>query len=133
VTLATIDVCLSGRTNAFNTLLCPYYDGSGNFVKDQAVLTWNGKALVSSTQNAVWWYFPRLLQMDTIETARSHMLAYHWRSGRPVFMLIGDGPLFWWVDKPEDMPIYGDHCARIKGVYTGSHFRAQNGWYRQIL
>ncbi|MCW5938424.1 MAG: hypothetical protein KF884_07265 [Fimbriimonadaceae bacterium] len=132
VTFAYIDACHCGRSNAFGSLLYPYYDGYGNFVKDQAVLTWNGKGLVKSTQNGVYWYFHRLLAMDTIFSARDYMLEFMPDSTKKVYMKLDHFPWQRLVNGRGDMPIWGDPHTRIKGVYTGNPFRAPAGWYRPL-
>lgn len=140
VTFAMMCHCSSGFTppddsmflHYFKTPLVPYYDGYGQFVKDQAVVTWGGTIFVSESQNQVYWFFSKLRLGKTVSFARDQFLALNVPGNpHPVNVKPPDGTKHL-ASQPIDCKIYGDFYTRIKGVYTGNDLLPSSIWWRPL-
>jgi hypothetical protein len=115
----------------FETMLFPYF-WNGEYMRNQAVWTWNGFTSVGLTQNAAWHVWTRLAAGKTVNKTRQLFLAEMSKPvpWRPVFIRETLYDPWRLVSTKYDCPILGDRYTRIRGVYTGNDLSVSTGWFR---
>ncbi|MCC6404394.1 MAG: hypothetical protein IT207_10345 [Fimbriimonadaceae bacterium] len=114
----------------FETMLVPYY-WNDEYMRNQAVWTWNGFTSVGLTQNAAWHVWTRLAAGKTVNKTRTELIQAQ-ANGHPRVVNISAvaGPPWRRVLYSQDCPILGDKHTRIRSVYTGNDLSVSTGWYR---
>ncbi len=136
VTMAFLDCCWTGETDAFWWMLWPWRTTYSEMPENMCLLTYNGSIAISYHPWAARRIFGRMREGDTAGLAREYFLDKNEQAfdaqqyGEVVFVVRSLNPTTWDAVRSSDMPLYGDPYTRLRWVYTGTHELAEEIWYR---
>ena len=133
VTFAFLDACHAGTTNAFNSILLPHMTSYGEFVENMCLIGYWGSVFVAGHSSAAKLLFSDMREGVTAWNARAYFLYANWQrwiaNNDDLHVVRIDS----WdnvVNADYEMRLWGDPNTRIRWVYTGDEYLADEGWFR---
>lgn len=129
ITVGYLYACNCGDTDAFTTVLWPYWNAYGDLVTDQCVFAYTCYVPVSkATEHAELLFGP----MAEGKTAAISLGLFNENALAEDLQVWDVSPTQFDVDSRNieagDLALYGDGYSRLTTVYTGSN-SSPNGWY----